>query len=722
MSVSDFQLTILEKAPYLVLGAILLYSISLFFYYRRTIPPLAQQTRRILAGLRWIALMAVFVCLAEPLVGYQKIARQPPRVAILIDHSRSMSFGPKNESRLATAESMLKQEWVEQIKKVAEVHLYSFSDSLVFFKSGDRLQGNITAIGSVLEQLMKQYSYQNLAAVVLLSDGANNAGPDPVSVARRSGVPIYTCGIGSDEMLQDIAISDLHYPEITYAYSKLPIQVTLTSSGLSGKRVSVEIRRGKVIVTRRLVTLVGEGQKQQVSLDVEFDTAGLFQYDVTVPVQQGEQSSRNNSRQITIKVLPDKIRIGLITGALSWEYRFLKTALENEQNLKVQSVVLSAPQAALNSSQYNEELLRQNDVLIFLDCPGNFFRGKEARLRRFVEQDARGIVFLFGPSAGSSWNQVDQRLLPVIKGLTGVVSGEYTLQITQEGRQQTVSNLGMEEKENEQIWKLVPPLIGVVVAQELLPGARVLVTAADRSGNQRALPWLATAQWGRGKVLCLLGYPVWRWGFLFADVGRYQKSYATFWRNAIQWLVTHEDLSRVRLRTDRLVYKSGEPVAITGTVYNEQYQPTEGAAFSVTVLNVDSGSIVQTLNLFDEQPAVYQSLIKTFAPGHYRLTGTAKKAGQIIGSATANFTVEAYGLEDENLRVDRGLLEQIARESAGNYYSLETIDRLPQDLRVESEKVAQKKEIEVWQSPILFLLIIAFLAGEWALRKRYQLL
>ena len=63
-------------------------------------------------------------------------------------------------------------------------------------------RGNRTTLGDALDLHLAAVAGSNLDAVVLVSDGRNNAGLDPVEVARNyalRGITIHTVGVGDPD-------------------------------------------------------------------------------------------------------------------------------------------------------------------------------------------------------------------------------------------------------------------------------------------------------------------------------------------------------------------------------------------------------------------------------------------------------------------------------------------------------------------------------------------
>ena len=57
------------------------------------------------------------------------------------------------------------------------------------------------------------------AAIVLMTDGINTDGPslsDAAQYARRRGVPLFPIGLGSDQPVRDLKLSDLLVDDVVF--------------------------------------------------------------------------------------------------------------------------------------------------------------------------------------------------------------------------------------------------------------------------------------------------------------------------------------------------------------------------------------------------------------------------------------------------------------------------------------------------------------------------
>jgi Ca-activated chloride channel homolog len=223
-------------SPYLLWG-LLLIPVGLLAYWlvqRRRIKYAARFTnldllanvvdaspgrrRHIPAVLALAALAALIVAMARP-QAVVAVPRDDATVVLTMDGSASMNATDVAPTRLEAAKSAASS-FLDDLPERFRVGLVSFSNATRVLEepTDDRdtvrtslqgIQGEVgTAIGDAIRDSISlaprdengRRSDKKLFAVLLLSDGANTAGVNPLDVldeAKEAGVPVYTIALGT---------------------------------------------------------------------------------------------------------------------------------------------------------------------------------------------------------------------------------------------------------------------------------------------------------------------------------------------------------------------------------------------------------------------------------------------------------------------------------------------------------------------------------------------
>lgn len=177
--------------------------------------------RHIPAVLALAALAALIVAMARP-QAVVAVPRDDATVVLTMDSSASMTATDVPPTRLEAAKSAATS-FLDQLPERFRVGLVSFSSSVQVLEepTEDRnavrsslaaIEGDIgTALGDAIltsvqlapdpEEQEKLSGGNPLFAVVLLSDGANSTGSEPLNIledAKQAGVPVYTIAFGTD--------------------------------------------------------------------------------------------------------------------------------------------------------------------------------------------------------------------------------------------------------------------------------------------------------------------------------------------------------------------------------------------------------------------------------------------------------------------------------------------------------------------------------------------
>ncbi len=90
-----------------------------------------------------------------------------------------------------------------------------------------------------------------------------------------------------------------------------------------------------------------------------------------------------------------------------------------------------------------------------------------------------------------------------------------------------------------------------------------------------------------------------------------------------------------------------------------------------------------------------------------------------LGRDTLTFRREDGVAENFGAAQNRDLLEKLSSDTGGNYYTPANAKRLPGEVAVSEAGITAHDNLDIWDMPILFLLVILIRGGEWLLRRKW---
>jgi hypothetical protein len=688
-----------------------------YFAYRRTPPTISRRLRNLLLVLRCVSFTLVLLALLEPVLAISRTMVVRPTVAILVDSSESMAVGESNgrilfEDAIETAERRI----IPALSSRHEVRTFSFSSGVSELARDEVPAGRSTNLSSALLVTQSLLAESNLGAVVVLSDGCHNQGQDPIQTASELPVPVFTVGFGSTAAPRDVSVASVVTNKISYTGDRLPINVGIESSNFNGGEVEVTLAEGDRVLGSRVVPLHETKALEEVTFFVDLEEPGLRDFRVSVPVAEGEASIENNSRTAATKVLKSRIKVLCLGGRPSWDFAFIRRALEDDANVDVISFAeTNAGRRKPPGFPGSIEALREFDLVVMVEMPVTGLGNLVSPIAELVSGGELGLVTI-GDIEGrlpAEWKEI----LPALPGSQRLPENQdYELEITPDGVQDPVMRLRPEAESSRRIWMRLPPVTGTGRAFAAKPEATVLAEMANPANPDRAFPVIISSSESGIGVICIAAGSIWRWDLMMAGTGS-GGHFNRLWSNIVRWIISRGEASRVAVSTDRFVYRSGETVAFTGQVYDLDFRLTTAARLTVAVIKTEGDRVVGEIQLTPGRERFTGSMIG-LSPGQYTYSAVASIGEEALGTSEGRFTVDTFSLEGEGTYQDVELLRGMASASGGKYISPEEANQIPSYLELQPEEVAVRREIELWNNPVVFLLVLGFVAAEWWIRRQ----
>jgi hypothetical protein len=590
-----------------------------------------------------------------------------------------------------------------------------------------------TALGDAIREALNRKRGQPLAGLLLVSDGVNNSGSQPrdaAALARQENVPLFIYGVGITSP-RDIILQNLFAPEVTFVKDEVPVTVRVRGQGLSGETAEVQLKLDDQTVATKTVTFSGDGE-QVVQLKFTPQNTGEHDLTASIEARPDETVKDNNSRSQRLKIIDAKIKVLLVDQAPRWEFRYLQAMLLRDRRVELKCFLVEGDKAISRQpdTPYLAEFPTRRDELFKFDLvilgdvdPKVLNAQHQDNLNKLVSDFGGGLLVLAGKRhmpSGYRRSAID-KLLPVEFDPPTLESNQdpiaekpVKLQLTAAGRANAMLRIADKEEENAQLWAQLPPVYWVAKVSRPKPAAEVLLVDPDPAKESRfgKMPVIAVQQYGLGQVMYVGTDNTWRWRKNAGDF-----YYTAVWGQIAQRISIQRLLGvskRTQLSTDRQNYMSGDRVTVyarlyTGVGFDAVQESSVKAAFGLKSGTGPRPEVI--LRPIPDQPAMYRGEFVAPSAGSYGFWVESDPQTML------DFNVTEPKFEFGETAMNEPLLKELAATTGGQYFREEDLHKLPELISAKTERVRSPMEVELWASPLYFLLMLGVVSAEWILRK-----
>lgn len=754
---------------------------GLWWLYKRDAKRLVAWRRWLLMTLRAATIALVAVMLLEPVVVLSKTEHEPSDLLVLLDVSPSMGLSDawadrveasvvaeklglagvealRGSDRLALARRALDDRLIAALENDGDrrVRVHGFaerlSDTPLAADSDVQLEGQHTALGAALRQVLLAYRGKPVSGVLVVSDGRSNAGTSAAKAAQfaaEEDITVAALAVGTTEGPRNVSIEAIESDPVVFVRDENRVEVLIRSRGTENEPTTVTLeasRRGGPWepLDERMLNLEGNGQLQRVAFNFSEARPTELRLRATVAALDAEQNTDDNAALADVRVIRQELRVLFIAGSTFPEVQFLRNTLLRDRGIEVSTWLMTAdtdyqhpgdvPIRRLPNTA--EELGAYDCIVLYDPSPTGWPSHFPELMSDFVAKAGGGLIYIAGEQhTRTSFDRQNDpllkwlTLLPVVREpglfrtaqqLIWSARQAWHLQITPEGQRDPVFAFAGDPAENARILNHLPGMYWHFPVTRARPGATVLARHGDpRMQNdygQEVL--LATQLVGPGRTFFVAFDSTYRWRYLDEQL------FDGFWARLIDRAGRSKQLGGVypfRLSTDRPTYSPGSPVTVTARfVDNDQIDP----GLTVMHAEVERG---------DDAPIVLS--LQRQADDTFAGSFTAEKAGQhlarvwagdtatkaIAKPATLAIEVALPDLEFEDPALDRATLDTLARATGGAVFDLTQLDELPGVFKVGQVGRVLEDRQEIWDAPLFWGLLVIVLISEWIIRKRYRL-
>jgi uncharacterized membrane protein len=763
-------------------------SLSLLWSYGRA--PVRPGVKILAAILKGVGFAALVLALVEPLLTGTMPRKGANAFVILADNSQSLLIkdDQASSSRGDWVRDRLKKEspWKTRIGQDFDVRNYAFDSHLRAVETFDGLvfDGNGSALDTSLSALSRRFQGLPIAGVLLFTDGNRT---DPGDLDPTGLPPIYPVIPPSRRALKDVGVREVSVSQTNFESAPVVIRADVSAVGLDGQAIIAAVldESGKE-VARQELRATFDGKLLGYRFQFRPEKKGINFYRVVAFAalsespdkkgtidegRSGEQTVANNTRLVVVDQGGGPYRVLYAAGRPNWEFKFLRRALQEDEQINLVGLLRIAKRQAKfdfqaagsrkTSPLYNgfdadtdtaeaadqpvlvrlgtqdevelrdgfpktaDELYRYHAIVID-DLEASFFTQDQlALLRNFVSRRGGGLLMLGGPDSFSD-GKYDRtpvgEMLPVylnklVLATPSQAAMDYRLVLTREGWLQPWVRTRKTEEEEVQRLNTMSGFRMLSEVGNIKPGASVLSEVRDPSGASH--PALVAQTFGKGHIAALMIGDLWRWGLRRPDPA--ESDLDRSWRQTVRWLVGDVN-GRIEASVKPKPDAAASAVEIAVRVRDSEYRPLDNAKVALKIALPGGGDLTLDAEPDGREAGTYSATYVARQAGPYRVVATATAPdGSAVGSRESGWAAQPAADEFARLEPDRDYLKSLAARTGGEIVDGDSLDSFVTRLASKDAPITEPWTAPLWHNPLYFLVAIAALAAEWGIRRVYGL-
>ncbi|QDU28078.1 hypothetical protein ETAA8_31710 [Anatilimnocola aggregata] len=563
-------------------------------------------------------------------------------------------------------------------------------------------RGVETRLGDNLKALVDKERGGPIAAIVVFSDGGQNAGLDvsvASTVAADSLISVHGIGLGSDKRPANIRVVDLEAPEKVFPGDKFTISgyvqgVGLNQTALTAELVSTDVEgKGEQVEDQQTIDIGKAGQIIPVKFELKPEEEGVRLFKLRVAPQTGEIEKRDNEKTAKVEIVDRKTKVLLIAGGPTRDFIFLRNQLFRDKESTVHVLLQSArpgisqdAHEILTSFPTDPDELFEYDAIVAFDPDWEAFDDKQVQLLEdFVAEKGGGLIVVAGPVFTPQWSsrrrgdpRIDtiKNLYPIsfyFQGSATLSLGRFgsdkawPLNFSREGEEAEFLWIDETAEANKRAWDDFAGVYGYYAIKDPKPGARVYARFSDPdTALDNELPvYFAGHFYGSGRVFFMASGELWR---VRAENDVY---FETFYTRLLRWVSEGRrlrDSSRGVLLTDKDRALLGDPIAIRAVLQDAQFKPLQAEQVAATIIQPDSTRIPITLRKTkdaDRQGTFTEQFI-ALQEGDYQIQLQHPAAADSL--LVRDVRVRMPALETEKPERNDKVLREMTDRTGGQYF------------------------------------------------------
>ena len=601
--------------------------------------------------------------------------------------------------------------------------------------------GARTDVATALRNAMQRMGARPVQAIVLVSDG-RQVGADAGGLAAdlsAAGVPVFAVAAAAPGPPRDLSIVAVDAPPSARVGQTIPVRARLRGAGFGSGAGSAGGAGAGVVVVRLDAGAVR--QVKEVTLNEDGDAFADFDVTVTDPGRQSlvitatpvaaaaaadarpEATRENNTATRWVRVGAEPVRVTVLAGsaAAARQHATLRDALSRAawvtlREVDEDDIAAVTPRAIL-----------AQDVVVLVDVPPDAIaRSQWQAMEQLVRERGGSVILCAGQHVPVEYvdDPLTARLLPF-----GAAPAPAPTWRTWPGGEPhfhvapppTADDADDEEDAPPDAWRQLPPLSRYIPVPPLGATARALLVERETGAAV-----VTETRRGLGRLYFVGTDQTWRWRGSIGSPGREQRD--QFWPRLVR-LAADDPFAavgeHVAIDVDDIAPEPRQPITVRARVHDGYGDPLDAPTQTLHVSRNGAAPREVTLASLGDGSGRYQAVLDDLEAGNYVLRVDAPEDLRAeIPADPVELPLRVaprYDAELADVAGDDALLRSIANASGGQFLTLEQLNTLPARLDTIRRRQSRLVEYPLWDSPYLFVFVLACLSTEWALRKKFGL-
>ena len=669
-----------ETIFYILIAGVISIALAVFMYgYKAKQKGLLAW---IFGALRFISIFSILLLLINPKFKSETYTIEKPKLPVLIDNSASITELEQTENVSIFLEKLKNN---KELNNKFELSYFSFGSD---FKESDSLTFNDknTNISKALSSSNEIFKNE-IAPIILISDGNQTLGSDYEFSSATSQNPIYPVILGDSVQHIDLKISQLNTNRYAFLKNQFPVEVIVNYTGPTPVNTEFIVNQGASAVYRTNVSFSNNETSKTINFKLSANSVGLQKYSAQIFPLSDEKNKTNNSKYFAVEVIDQATNVLVVSNITHPDLGALKKAITSNER---RTITFKKPFEAVS-------VLNDYQLVILYQPDRNF-----ATVYSEIEKLNKNTWVFSGLQ--TDWHFLNAAQNNFIKEAS-TQTEDVQAKVNSNYGTFAFDDIGFDD---------FPPLhtefgsLSVTVSNEEMLAQTV-------SGISNGNPLLATMELNGKRNAIWDGEGFWRWRARNFVNSNSFKEFDDFIGNIVQYLASNKRRTRLEVSSETFYYNNN-PIKISAQYFDKNYVFDNRASLNIKVRNTETDELTIFPMLLRNN--YFEVDLNSLVAGEYKFT--VSTADESIKSS-GDFTILDFNVEQQFLNANVSKLNRVAVNTGGKAYFASQSDALIElliaDTNYQNIERSEQKVVPLIDWKYLLALIILALVSEWFIRK-----